>query len=254
MPGIFISYRKEDTRPWAISLRDHLAAQFGEQQIFFDVDSLEAGHWRAQIDRALDACRIVLVLIGPRWTAATDADGRKRLFLPDDVHRAEVASALSRPHVTVIPVLLDGAKIPRASELPDDLRALLERQISEIGDAYDRRVVELRRLTRTIDGLTGRRRLRARAAAAVTATVAVGAVNTTLTANSPSVAVVFLLVAAFLALFSLHIYRRMAREHLKGAGLALLALILSAALIVGSAIRLVVRLAQPAEVSWNQEA
>ena len=63
----------------------------------------------------LNGCAVVLVLIGPRWTAATDADGRKRLFLPDDVHRLEVVSALERSGVTVIPVLVDGARLPTAA-------------------------------------------------------------------------------------------------------------------------------------------
>jgi hypothetical protein len=253
LSGIFISYRKEDTRPWAINLRDHLARTFGERQVFLDVDSMDAGKWRTQIDGALDRCAVVLVLIGPRWTAAPGVNGRNRLFLPDDVHRLEVATALKRPDVTVIPVLVDGARIPLASELPEDLHGLLECQVREIGDSRERRVAELDRLTRTVDELTGQRRQRRRAATAVGAIITVGVVNTIITSSSPVVAVGFLVIAAGLALFSWRVYRRMAREHMKGAWVAIVAVILSAAVLTGSIVRLAARMTQPAQTSWNRE-
>jgi hypothetical protein len=251
--GVFISYRKEDTRPWAITLRDHLARAFGERQVFLDVDSMDAGQWRTQIERALDGCSVVVVLIGPRWTTASAADGRKRLFLPDDVHRLEVASALKRG-ITVIPVLVDGARLPPAGELPEDVRGLLECQVSEIADTRDARAVSLRRLTHIIDDVLGQRRERRRAAAAALAAGAAGVVNTLVVSESPMVATAFLITAACLGALSFSIYRRMARQHMKGAWVALVAVILSAAIIVGSIVRLAVRMVQPAQMSWNVAA
>ena len=241
MSGIFISYRKEDSRAWAIHLRDHLARAFGQQQIFLDVDSIGAGQWRAQIEAALDRCRVVLVLIGPRWAGSLDESGRTRLSLPDDVHRVEIATALRRPAVTVIPVLVDGARLPPRSQLPEDLQGLLDRQAREIGDAHDRRVAELRRLTRTIDDVTGRRRLRARALTCLSASVAVGFVNALVAAGSRAAALAFLAVAAMLAVVSWQTYRSMAREDMRGAWIALLAVILSCAMSIGSLIRLAIR-------------
>jgi hypothetical protein len=248
--GVFISYRKEDTRPWAISLRDHLARALGERQVFLDVDSMDAGQWRMQIERALDGCAVVVVLIGPRWTTASDANGRKRLFLPDDVHRLEVATALKRG-ITIIPVLVDGARLPSAGELPEDVRGLLECHVSEIADTRDARAVGLRRLMRSIDDRLGQRQERRRAAAAALAAGAACVVNTLVSSGSPIVATVFVITAAGLGAFSLGIYRRMARQHMKGAWVALVALILSAAILVGSIVRLAVRMAQPARMSWN---
>jgi hypothetical protein len=238
VPGIFISYRKEDTRPWAIQLRDHLVRAFGERSIFFDVDSLGTGNWRTQIDQALDRCAVALVLIGPRWMTAADSEGRTRLHLPDDVHRMEVASALARPAVIVMPLLVDGARLPAATELPEDLRGLLERQASEIGDAHQKRSADLRRLTRTIDDAIGQRRERLRAAAAAAAIVGVGILNTLVASSSPSIAIAFLAAAASLGAFSWHVYRRMTRDRMKGAWVALFALILSAAMLAGSIVRL----------------
>ena len=241
MPGIFISYRKEDTRAWAIHLREHLEREFGRHQIFFDVDSIDVGQWRAQIDRALDQCRVMLVLIGPRWATAADATGHNRLSLPDDVHRVEIATALRRQDVTVIPLLVDGARLPLASDLPDDIRGLLQRQAREIGDAHERRVVELQQLNRTIEELTGRRRLRVRAAFALAAIIGAGLVNAFIATESTGSALTFLTIAAVLAVLAWQTYRPMARAQMKGAWVALLAVILSFAMVAGSVIRLVTR-------------
>jgi hypothetical protein len=238
MPGIFISYRKEDTRAWAIHLRDHLARKFGDHQIFFDLDSIDVGGWRDQIERALGRCRVMLVLIGPRWANAADETGRIRLLLPDDVHRAEIATALGRPDVAVIPLLLDGARLPAASDLPGDIQTLLERQWREIGDTRNRRSAELRQLTRTIDDLTGRRRLRVRSAAALVAVVVAGILNSAVATTAPAAAIATLLIAAFVAVVSWLTYRQMAREQMKGAWIGLLAVILSSIMTAGSLVRL----------------
>lgn len=176
MPSIFISYRQDDARAWAIALRDHLVRTFGTRQVFLDLDSLESGRWQPQIEGALNECAVVLVVIGPRWASAVDAHGRQRLMLSDDVHRLEVASSLKRPGATVIPVLVDRARLPAAAELPDDLRGILDRQASDLGDAHDRRIADLRRLTGRIDIVIGQRREQRRAVAAAVAIVALSAV------------------------------------------------------------------------------
>jgi hypothetical protein len=249
MPGVFISYRKDDTRPWAIHLRDHLVQVFGERQVFFDVDSIAAGQWRNQIDRALDRCAVLLVLIGQRWTGAVDAAGRRRLLLADDVHRHEVASALTRPGVTVIPVLVDGARLPQASDLPDDVRGILDCQSTEIVDAPDVRAASLRRLTRLIDARIGQGRVRLHAAATAAATLAAAVVNTMVVSTSPLAAALFLLVASSLGVLSFTIYRRMARGEMKGAWVALAAVALSLAMLVGSLARLTFALTQAGVVA-----
>ena len=73
MTGIFISYRQADAKAWAISLRDDLAKVFGEDQVFLDKDTLQAGNWRDQITHALDQCKVVLVVIGARWLTSKTA-------------------------------------------------------------------------------------------------------------------------------------------------------------------------------------
>src|SRR5262245_16223230 len=252
MPGVFISYRKVDSRPWAIVLRDALADALGERRVCFDVASLTAGDWRMQLERALADSAVVLVVIGPRWAATADAEGRRRLMLDDDVHRLEIASALRRPAVTVIPVLVDGAQLPDAGELPDDLRGLLDRQASDVGEARDRRASDIRRLTRTIDGCIGQRGERRRAAVAAAAIVAAGIVNARVASDSALVAFFFLAIAAAIGAFSWHVYKSMARDHVKGAWVALLALILSVATLAGSLVRLAASFARTVQTSSDR--
>jgi S1-C subfamily serine protease len=127
MPGrIFISYRRDDARGDARSIRDRLARKFGESNVFMDVDSLLAGQrFDHQLDKALAQCDVLLAVIGPRWIEgmAEKARGDER-----DYVRAEIAAALKRD-IVVIPVLTgqEGQMpaLPRAADLPEDIRDLV---------------------------------------------------------------------------------------------------------------------------------
>jgi hypothetical protein len=89
-----------------------------------DVDSIEAGvDFRRVISDAVNACGVVVVLIGPQWATLADEEGRRRLDDPDDYVRFEIRTALRRG-VRVIPVLVEGARPVRQQELPPDLRRL----------------------------------------------------------------------------------------------------------------------------------
>ena len=152
---IFISYREEDAKPWALLLRDELAAAFGEEQLFLDKDALRPGEWRAQIREALSRCRVMLVVMGRRWLTVSSGSGQRRLDDVADVHRQEIALALSLAHVTLIPVRVDGTVMPRAEELPEDIRSLTERQSYQISDGSARRAADLALLLADIKRLTG---------------------------------------------------------------------------------------------------
>ena len=158
MAGIFISYRQADAKAWAISLRDDLAKVFGDEQVFLDKDALHAGNWRDQINQALDRCAVALIVIGPRWLTTVDEQNRPRIGLPDDVHHQEVALALSRSDVTVIPVLVEDASMPRAEQLPTDLHGLCDQQAYKIGDTQARRKADLEVLIQNIQTVGGLKR------------------------------------------------------------------------------------------------
>jgi NACHT domain/TIR domain len=153
-PGrIFISYRREDTAYPAGWLYDRLADRYGAGQIFKDVDSIELGdNFVEVITRAVGSCDVLLALIGPQWLTIPDEHGRRRLDSRDDFVRLELEAALSR-RVLVIPILVEGARMPRAEELPDSLAELVRRQALELSPA--RFAVDTSRLLRVLDRIEG---------------------------------------------------------------------------------------------------
>jgi hypothetical protein len=120
MPGIFISYRRSEAAGQAGRLFDRLSARFGEDRVFMDVDTLTPSeHFATKIEKAIANADVMLVLIGPDWVAHID-----RLANPADFVRREIVAAL-RVEGRLIPVCLDGASIPPAAKLPDELRPLV---------------------------------------------------------------------------------------------------------------------------------
>jgi len=145
---IFISYRREDSIAYAGRLYDHLSAHFGAEQVFMDIGQIEAGDDFVNVlDREIDACDVVIALIGPRWLNASNENGR-RLDQPDDFVCHELAAALAQGK-RLIPVLVGGATIPNAGELPAALAELSRRQAHVLDDK--RFKFELDALIRSIE-------------------------------------------------------------------------------------------------------
>ncbi len=72
--GIFVSYRRQDTRHVAGRLFDRLAERFGRSHVFMDVISIEPGlDFSEEIDDAVSACAVLLALIGQSWLDAVRA-------------------------------------------------------------------------------------------------------------------------------------------------------------------------------------
>ncbi len=119
-----------------------------------DIDTLEPGEdFVEAIERVVGTCEVLIAMIGPRWLNATDASGHQRLDNPQDYVRLEIATALDRK-IRVIPVLVDGAHMPRSSDLPDDLTKLVQRNAFEID--VNRRRQDLDRLVDNLNKiLTG---------------------------------------------------------------------------------------------------
>jgi len=134
MSGIFISYRREDSAPYAGRLYDRLCAHFGADQVFMDVDDIPPGaDFAAHIDAKVGSCDAMVVVIGKDWLTARNADGQLRLSDPSDFVGLEVSLALQRS-VLVIPVLVGGASIPKPEGLRADLKALSKRNALTLND------------------------------------------------------------------------------------------------------------------------
>ncbi len=155
--GVFICYRREDAAYPAGWLFDRLAGHFGAGQVFKDVDSIQLGDdFVAEIAAAVGSCAVLLAVIGTRWLTAAGEEGR-RLDDPADLVRLEIEAALTRG-VRVIPVLVDGARMPRAAELPASLDQLTRRQALVLSPASFASDIArlLKVLDATLSGVAGR--------------------------------------------------------------------------------------------------
>ncbi|MFZ1103545.1 MAG: toll/interleukin-1 receptor domain-containing protein, partial [Hyphomicrobiaceae bacterium] len=125
--GIFINYRRQDSRPWAGRLHDRLDANL-PNELFMDVNTIAPGDdFIAAIHRALEKCDVLLAVIGPGWlNIQNDSRTGRRIDSPGDFVRLELEEALSRD-LFIVPVLVDDAKMPAEEELPDSLKPLARR-------------------------------------------------------------------------------------------------------------------------------
>jgi hypothetical protein len=130
---VFINYRRGDDPGTTGRIYDRLEAEFTAGQLFMDVEGhIKGGDDFVDVLKAQVArCDVFLAIIGPRWLTIPDEQGRRRLDNPDDWVRVEIASALAMKK-RVIPVLVGGADIPRAEDLPEDLKPLARRQVIRI--------------------------------------------------------------------------------------------------------------------------
>lgn len=135
MGAIFISYRREDAEGHAGRLFEDLREVFGADSVFMDVVGIEPGvDFRKTIDAKVTSCSVLLALMGRQWLDLKGPDGRRRLDDAGDFVRLETAAALRRD-IPVVPVLVQGAKMPSEVQLPDDLKDLAFRNGVELTHA-----------------------------------------------------------------------------------------------------------------------
>ena len=121
---IFINYRREESRWSARILRDRLCRAFDPKQIFMDIDAIALGEDFVEvIETTVAKCDVLIAVIGKNWLTSKDDQGHRRLDNPEDFVRMEIGAALKRK-IRVIPVLVDGALMPRSTDLPEDLKPL----------------------------------------------------------------------------------------------------------------------------------
>ena len=100
-----------------------------------DVNAIKPGRdFRKAIDESIHKCSVLLAIVGLGWLESKDGSGQKRLEDANDFVRLEIASALERD-IAVVPVLVRGARMPRAEQLPDDLKELAFRNAVELTHA-----------------------------------------------------------------------------------------------------------------------
>lgn len=118
-----------------------------------DLYAIEIGDFVERITTALDSCNVVVVVIGKNWLRAEENNAR-RLDNPKDYVRLEIAMALSRG-IKLIPILINGATVPREEDLPQDVQRLARHQGFDVSDK--RWEYDVRQLLKIIDNELGQR-------------------------------------------------------------------------------------------------
>lgn len=125
---VFINYRRKDTEAEANWLHEILSEQLGDDNVFIDTDDIPVGsEFAAVLMDRIAKSDVFLALIGSDWADARDEHGQPRLMHGNDYVRLEIREALSR-NVPVVPVLMEGTRMPSEVQLPPDLVPLLRRQ------------------------------------------------------------------------------------------------------------------------------
>jgi hypothetical protein len=157
--GVFISYRRDDSAGHAGRIYDSLVARMGTARVYMDVDSLHTplgSDYREQVWQHIGSSGIVLAIIGRRWLSIADTKGEQRLQDPEDLVRQEITYALDRG-IPVIPVLVENAVLPAATELPGHLTSLPDHQAIQLSD--ERWHYDIGRLMARIEDALGASRL-----------------------------------------------------------------------------------------------
>jgi hypothetical protein len=117
---VFISYRRADTAQAASWISNRLTEHFGQRQVIKDVDPAPyGGNLPQAIGAAVASCDVLVLMIGPHWMAVTG----EGLHDPNDYVRVALEAALARGTL-VIPVTIDGARMPMHGELPPSLASM----------------------------------------------------------------------------------------------------------------------------------
>lgn len=133
MPGLFISYRRDDQPGFAGRLADALERAFGADKVFRDIDDIAPGDdFVTALEQQLRSIDVMLVLIGPGWLAASRG-GVRRLDDADDFVRREIEAAI-KSGKPLLPVLIGGATMPGERDLPTSIAALARRQAIALSD------------------------------------------------------------------------------------------------------------------------
>lgn len=132
---IFLCYRREDSGDATGRLSDWLNQELGYINIFLDVHSIPLGtNFVERLRAEVQSCDALLAVIGPNWLDARDEEGNRRLDDPNDFVRIEIGRALQRD-IPVIPILINGTRIPRADQLPPELQELAVRHALDVRHA-----------------------------------------------------------------------------------------------------------------------
>src|SRR5262249_30818021 len=155
MPRIAICYRRADTRAMAFLINERLVEHYGQESVFFDIETLDPGtDFRKLIISVIRRCDVMLAIIGPKWLRRSKR-ARPRHWDSDDWVRIEIETAL-QCKIPIVPVLVEGATMPAPEQLPDSIKDLAYIHAAAV-DAQQDFHFQIGRLIRSIDQLVEER-------------------------------------------------------------------------------------------------
>jgi len=142
-----LSYRRNDSAGYTGRLHDRLREHFGDTNLFRDIDGVAPGvDFVNKVLEMVGICDVLVAVIGKQWLSEKN---RQRLHSPEDLVRVEIQTGLERG-IAIIPLLVDGATMPKAELLPKALANFARRQALEISD--NRFDFDVDRLIQVIEG------------------------------------------------------------------------------------------------------
>jgi hypothetical protein len=150
-PKLFISYRRDETPVSAAWLYEVLVERFGEPNVFMDLKFKPGENFVERTSQVVGACHILLVVMGPHWATPDGGNGAGSIKDPDDFVRLETEIAMEHNDVSVLPVLVGGAKMPHPDELPDKIRGLTDIQAKQLTN--ERRAEDMKELVGRVEEL-----------------------------------------------------------------------------------------------------
>ena len=142
---IFISYKRRGTSSATAAYLYELLLNKG-YNVFFDRIELRSGMFDEQLLAHITDAKDVIILLEDSSLAAC-YNTEFPNYYQSDWFCKEVMHALSLPGKNVVPILLEGYKMPSLDELPEELKDLtrcqaLNLEISEIEEFYEKYFVE----------------------------------------------------------------------------------------------------------------
>lgn len=136
MPKILLSYRRADSEAITGRIHDRLALYFGSKSVFQDIDQIPLGvDFREFLKTEIPKYEIVLAIVGPNWHGPGNG-ASPRIFEKTDPVRAEIETAI-RTERRTIPVLVNGATMPKAPELPPSLEVFSYMNAAVVASGVD---------------------------------------------------------------------------------------------------------------------
>ena len=155
MPKIALSYRRSDSSAITGRICDRLIARYGKESVFIDIDKIPAGiDFREHIQEVWRHTDVVVAVIGAQWLG-TDAAGASRFAQENDPVRVEIETAIALD-VSLIPVLIEGTKMPSAAALPESFKDFVFLNAAEVSSGRDFHL-HLDRLIAEIDDTLAKR-------------------------------------------------------------------------------------------------